>query len=773
MSFILHQTHYTSIKTTFRNSAKLLLPSKALSNKHYKSKLVVADTTGDIHSFQYINGLKHTKFSVGSPITCICIGTYQNNEKQRIISVCHNFNISGFTLKGKHLFEYPSAIQGHVNSMFIQSTNIYYTVGCMYQQLTNFKDTEFLLLPDIITSIYVINNDGTCSIPLVVLACKDKLIRILKNGVLLCELEISSSPVTINRAHKSYPSNYLMYGTSEGYFGLFQVTSENVTRIWEASSKFGTSEILSLEHYDMLNYDDNKNNSNDDDDSENTEEVLIVAFTNGRIELYKYDQHKYPLLMYETKVNYHLTSVMAGRFSNVNYPELLCITYTGLIFGLTTQPIRKETFFDQPDVMELQFMSKVDKLNEEISNLENQLQLMKLNQKQIEKEQIILLPLELDYKFYLNKDLSVYCLNIETQIPIDHILIQSNCPIDLFDIEENTAVSSSSECTKDDGNALLTTYRCQVNTTRFDIQFRTVEGHYGHVSVYVVPKINLSIMVTCKCIKLLIHPLSLHCLTHHIEDEPLKRYWNSLQLTGNFSLTEMHNWLSMCLPETPERPTIINSDTKQGDKNDNHDSEESARLFYKSIYLKSQLKCVYAKGYANLQSDNLSTIAILKDVLTKEATRKKIQLSINLDIQMDSIEYVLRMIDTKLVYLNELEKKVKLIKPITELISNEIQSNNRDNCLFKQITPNDNPLPPDYLPLEYVQIWRDSNKLKQEFKYQSCQLNRYYECIVGLYIDKYRFQGKDVSYRKNDLFKLLENYNLDKLIEYFNQELSV
>ncbi|RTG88769.1 Bardet-Biedl syndrome 7 protein, partial [Schistosoma bovis] len=761
------------IKTTFRNSAKLLLPSKALSNKHYKSKLIVADTTGDIHSFQYINGLKHTKFSVGSPITCICIGTYQNNEKQRIISVCHNYNISGFTLKGKQLFEYPSTIQGHVNSMFIQSTNIYYTVGCMYQQLTNFKDTEFLLLPDIITSIYVINNDATCSIPIVVLACKDKLIP-------------------------SFIPHFILITT----IIVIVLFSENVTRIWEASSKFGTSEILSLEHYDMLNYDDNKNNSNDDD-SENTEEVLIVAFTNGRIELYKYDQHKYPLLMYETKVNYHLTSVMAGRFSNVNYPELLCITYTGmfcfyaynegtysipcsrivsqtfkydltnyscttvlllanvivvklknlhfhaqgLIFGLTTQPIRKETFFDQPDVMELQFMSKVDKLNEEISNLENQLQLMKLNQKQIEKEQIILIPLELDYKFYLNKDLSVYCLNIETQIPIDHILIQSNCPIDLFDIEENTAVSSSSECTKDDGNALLTTYRCQVNTTRFDIQFRTVEGHYGHVSVYVVPKINLSNMVTCKCIKLLIHPLSLHCLTHHIEDEPLKRYWNSLQLTGNFSLTEMHNWLSMCLPETPERPTLINSDTKQGDKNDNHDSEESARLFYKSIYLKSQLKCVYAKGYANFQSDNLSTIAILKDVLTKEANRKKIQLSINLDIQMDSIEYMLRMIDTKLVYLNELEKKVKLIKPITELISNEIQSINRDNCLFKQITPNDNPLPSDYLPLEY--------------------------CIVGLYIDKYRFQGKDVSYRKNDLFKLLENYNLDKLIEYFNQELSV
>uniref|UniRef100_A0A5K4F8K6 Bardet-Biedl syndrome 7-like protein n=1 Tax=Schistosoma mansoni TaxID=6183 RepID=A0A5K4F8K6_SCHMA len=748
MSFNLHQSHYTSIKTTSRNSAKILLPSKSYSNKHCKCKLIVADTMGDVHSFQYVNGLKHTKFTVESPITCIDIGTYQNNEKQRII-VCHNFNISGFTPKGKQIFEHHSNIQGHVDSIFIQSTNIYYTVGCMYQQLTNFKDTEFLLLPDIITSIY--------------------------NGVLLCELEISSSPVCINRAHKSYPSNYLMYGTSEGYFSLFQVTSENVTRIWEASSKFGTNEILSLEHYDMLNYVDNNSNSNDDDDNENTEDILIVAFTNGRIELYKYDQYKYPLLMYETNVNYHLTSVIAGRFSNVNYPELLCITYTGLIFGLTTQPIRKEISLDQPDPMELQFMSKMDKLNEEISNLENQLQLMKLKQDQIEKQQIHLIPLELIYKFYLNKQLFIYCLNIETQLPIDHILIQSDCQIDLFNIEENTAVNSLSECKKGDGNALLTTYRCQVNTTRFDIQFRTVEGHYGYVSVYVVPKINLSTMVACKCIKLLIHPLSLHCLTHHIEDEPLKRHWNSLQLTGNFSLTEMHNWLSMCLPETPERPTLIKSGTSQAKNNDNQNIEEFAQLFYKSIYLKSQLKCIYAKGYANLQSDNLTTIAILKDVLTKEATRKKIQLTINLDIQMDSAEYMLRMIDTKLIYLKELEEKVKLIKPITELITNEIQSINeinRNHCFLEQITKSENPLP-NFLPLEYAQIWRDSDKLKQEFKYQSCQLNRYYECIVSLYIDKYRFQGKDVNYRKNDLLKLLENYNLDKLIEYFNQELSV
>ena len=38
----------------------------------------------------------------------------------------------------------------------------------------------------------------------------------------------------------------------------------------------------------------------------------------------------------------------------------------------------------------------------------------------------------------------------------------------------------------------------------------------------------------------------------------------------------------------------------------------------------------YSKGTATFQSDNISTISILKDFLTKEATRKKISLDINI-----------------------------------------------------------------------------------------------------------------------------------------------
>ncbi|CAH8542820.1 unnamed protein product [Heterobilharzia americana] len=720
MEFILSQQHYTDIKTTSRNSAHMLLLSSKVDAKQRKCRLIVADNSGEIHLFHYINELKHFKFSVEPPITCIRLGLDQNDAKQRIF-ICHNYKISVFSLKGKQIFQHNSNIQGYVNSMFIQTADIYCAVGCMFQKLTNFKDTEFLLLPDFITSIYVIQDGIVCSLPLVVLTCKDKLIRVLKNGAVSCELEVSSSPVCLNVADKSYPLNYLMYGTFDGQFGLIKVTSKTISKIWEVSSKSGSDEVLSLEHYNMF-------------DNSGGHEELIVSYTGGRIELYTYDQNQYPSLIYETNVNHHLTYVKACRFSNINYPELLCVTYTGMIFGLTTEPIRKRTTdIHRPDSMQLQFTSKLDKLNDEISELESQLNQMKNNQNSIKKEQIVLIPLELDYKYYLNKDLSAYCLNLETQIPIDHILVQSDCYIDLLDIEENTAVCSPSVCKKTDRNVILTTYRCQINTTHFEIQFRTIEGQYGQVLVYVVPKMNISTVTACKSIRLFIHPLSLHRLFHHVDDDygdnnvDRNRLWNTLLLTGRFHISEIHNWLSICLPEVPERPKIITPN----DNCDDQEITECAQLFHESIYFKT-----------HIQSDNISTIAILKDVLTKEATKRKIQLTIKLDIHPNSVELMLRKIDPEVIYLRDLEEKVVLIEPITEMISNKIQCFNAVNKNGEKYTTlitnkYGNPFP-ECLPLEYAQIWQNGKKLKQEFKHKSYQLKIYYvKLIITLFIFDY------------------------------------
>lgn len=56
----------------------------------------------------------------------------------------------------------------------------------------------------------------------------------------------------------------------------------------------------------------------------------------------------------------------------------------------------------------------------------------------------------------------------------------------------------------------------------------------------------------------------------------------------------------------------------------------------------------YSKGTARFQTDNITTLAILKDVLTKNATKKRIKLEITTDINDDSLPHMIRLFGDQL-----------------------------------------------------------------------------------------------------------------------------
>ena len=96
-------------------------------------------------------------------------------------------------------------------------------------------------------------------------------------------------------------------------------------------------------------------------------------------------------------------------------------------------------------------------------------------------------------------------------------------------------------------------------------------------------------------------------------------------------------------------------------------------------------------------SDNISTISILKDFLTKEATRKRIPLDINIgkistgvvtvcshnpkrlsilsyaDVDDSSVIHTLQLLHPKLEAQLLLAKQVALIEPLKDLASNEME----------------------------------------------------------------------------------------------------
>lgn len=143
---------------------------------------------------------------------------------------------------------------------------------------------------------------------------------------------------------------------------------------------------------------------------------------------------------------------------------------------------------------------------------------------------------------------------------------------------------------------------------RLDVRLRTIEGQHGHMEVFVRPQTLKGDSVESK--KFPIKPLSLHVRIHKLDPSlPL----NVFTLKGGFSFAEMHNWIHLSLPEVPEKlpPT------------------DACEFYFENVILGTMLKCEYQKGQAKFYSDNVTTIAILMDVLTKEMTKKRIKIEMN------------------------------------------------------------------------------------------------------------------------------------------------
>ena len=157
----------------------------------------------------------------------------------------------------------------------------------------------------------------------------------------------------------------------------------------------------------------------------------------------------------------------------------------------------------------------------------------------------------------------------------------------------------------------------------------------------------------------------------------------------------------------------------------------------------------YRLGEAVFRSDNISAISILKDVLSKEATQRKMNLNLSCDLNEDSIPNVLYRLHPKMEYQLLLAKRVQLIDGLKELETYESDSS--------------------FLSEEYKEILDNADLLQQEFKKQPCHLERLYGMITDLYIDRHKFKGQNVKHKVPQLMSLLDSYDLDMLMEFFQE----
>ncbi|XP_035280608.1 Bardet-Biedl syndrome 7 protein isoform X1 [Anguilla rostrata] len=713
MELNLNRVDYLQVGVTSQKTMRLL----PAVGRRATQKVAVADQDGVITCFGMKKGEAVPVFKTlpGQKITRLDLGGALGTPQEKIF-VAAGSEVRGYTKKGKQFLSFEANLAESIKAMYVSGSDLFVCASYIYNHYCDCRDQDYYLSGDKINDIVCLPAEGAGrTIP--ILACQDRVLRVLQGSELMYEVEVSGPPSVLELNNRDGGSGEVLYGTADGKLGLVKITESSPVQRWELANEKKKGGILCIDTFDIL--------------GDGVREIL-VGRDDGTVEVYGLDGSNEPTLRFEHALSESVTSIQGGCVGKENFDEVLTATYTGWVTGLTTEQQQEEAGPGEEIKMSQETQNKVAALRLELEQL--QVKVLQEREKYQQTSQsstaLSAVPVfSVNDKLTLCQDDASYSLTLEVQTAIDNLLLQSDVPIDLLDVDKNSAVVSFSECDSEqpNGNFLLATYRCQANTTRLELKVRSIEGQYGTLQAYITPRLQPK---TCQVRQYQIKPLSLHQRTHSIDQD---RPMNTLTLVGQFSLAEIHSWVVFCLPEVPEK-------TPPG---------ETVTFYFQNTFLGTQLETTYSKGEGHFKSDNISTISILKDVLSKEATKRKINLNISYDINEESVSHTLKMIHPKLEYQLLLAKKVQLIDALKEL---QVHEGNTD-----------------FLIPEYRSILEESTNLLEEYKKQPAHLERLYGMITDLFIDKFKFKGQNVKTKVSLLLEILDNYDLNSLMDFFNE----
>ncbi|PIK61079.1 putative Bardet-Biedl syndrome 7 protein [Apostichopus japonicus] len=641
---------------------------KLLPEKKHKApqRVAVADQTGVLQCFNMKKGEAQVAFKTlpGTKITRVELGGALGSPSDKVF-IATGSEVRGFTKKGKQFLGYDTNLTESIKTMWVSGSHLFLGGNYIFNHYIDCKDEDYYLCSDRINDILCLPMDRIQEVT-PVLACQDRVLRVLNKSNMLYEFEVTGPPQSLSLFSEEggEMGDEVLYGTTDGKIGLVHIDRSTPSLRWGVPNDKRLGGILCMDNFDM---------------SGDGIEDLIVGRDDGTIEVFGYDEADEPIPKFSVSLSESISSLQGGVVASQGYEEIVACTYAG-------QDRWPDTGFLTGWLFRCIFLVWLDP--------------------------------RLDHR-----------TTTEESRARGYGTARSRHAKQTEHSQSGTARSRHAKQTEhsQNGNFLLATYRCQANTTRLELKIRSIEGQYGTLQAYITPRLQPK---TCQVRQYQIKPLSLHQRTHVLDDT---RPMNTLKLTGQFSLAEIHSWVSYCLPEIPER-------TPPGD---------SINFYFLSTFLDTQLDCLYKKGEGTFRSDNISTISILKDVLSKEATRRKINLNISYELEENSIPDTLRRIHPKLEYQLLLAKKVQLIDALKELQIHE------GGGL-------------DFMSPEYRQILEESETLKDEYKKQPCHLERLYGMITDLFIDKFKFKGTNVKTKVPQLLEVLDNYELQNLVDFFN-----
>ncbi|DBB10076.1 hypothetical protein WJX82_004052 [Trebouxia sp. C0006] len=725
MEISLHRFDVLQTGATAQDSLKVLP-----QGQNRQQKLAVGDSAGVVQCVSVKKGEIVAAFKTlptGQPVSHVTLGRGQAIQRDKIF-VAQGQTVQGFTKKGKQFYNFDTNLAERISTLHVSDNSIWLTGEYTFTQLTNHVEAQFYIAPDRINDSDLVTlapvSPGYAE-PCVVLGCQDYTIRILERSTLIHQINVEGAVTVVKHIADSHDTSGLstgrqevLYGTHNGVLGQLFLDHQSVKQGWLLKPSQHKGAIKAI--YSAIDF--SKDGINE----------VVIGRDTGSLEVYGFDQHHQPALIFQTSLEESISSIDGGFFTSPNVQDVLVQTYSGKVVAFSEEEVgsfqpssapasplkRLTTQFSKamqnsPGVEEAQegSVNKVQAAEAEVAELQRRVECERQAFAQVSAN-LIASTSHFDLKDSLVLDVDDVChvLTVETGGPIFSVAVQSGVLLDL----EECPVAILSKSPPDPAGASLTlaTYRCQESTNRVAIRMHVVEGQYGTVQAFVVPQTSPRV---CKAAVHVIKPL---CMHHRLNAWEGSVPMNELQITGNFDMADVHSWLASSLPDVPPRAPV-------GD---------SGVLFFQGAVYNSTLVCHYKRGELLLRSDNLSSLAILREFITKEATmqKKRIQLSFKLD--PESISHSMRNLWPRMKRHMEHSRENLLLEALQEIKMQE------GDCSF--------------LAADLESLLETAGRGKDEQAKESVKLEYLIGLVKDMFLDWRRFSGVTTS--KSRLGQLTE-----------------
>jgi Bardet-Biedl syndrome 7 protein len=664
--------------------------------------------------------------------------------------VSQGTTVKGIKKKGgKEFYRLETGLTEDISMMHAELPDFWCSGEYVLHHFRENQKIGTFMAPDRINAIVsqnnVVSNGYDC-----IVGCQDRLIRVIKDLKVECEVVVEGPVTALSRYPNKLPPTdtvkSFMYGTEKGSAACITIKANSIKKNWQLQK--GRHSITVLNSVDF---------------TRDGVEDLLVGRDNGSIEIWSFDVER-PTLVFERNVNESITSIESGFLFAHDNEDIVVSTYSGKVLGYCSdQAGAIQSMNEQDDVASQAVGKLVSKLSnvaavdstkvigisnehritgirKEIETLEEKVLLTKAKYSKVSEDMFaVYAKYAVQQKLVLDSENAYYRLSVETDINIETVGVQSDVAIDLVDAETPSVIISNNKIDGSGGQVgtlsasskFLATFRCTELTKRLEILIRTVEGQYGTVEAFILPKLSPRIS---KVVSFTIKPLSMHERIHEIPTN-LNRNMNKLSITGTFSQSEMHAWVSRTVEGIPDK--IL---------------DEECTYFFRSTFQNTYLICKIKKGDASFETDNVSTLGILEEVITKEATDRKTRVKVSFEIDQQSYASTLTLLWPKLEYQLQMSEKVKLIEALKELQMHEEST--------------------DYFSEEYQDVLKNAESLQTQFKQQPRRIGFLFDIVIKLYADKLKFKRQNATAKLDALKKLLTGgkCTLEALINYFNMD---